>query len=154
MLGWVLNTPLLKRINFGDSRETSGQPSRVHKDYRKVVANLGISFLRSFFSLFCFSFFKSYPVLKLLSCQYRSSHLEVFLIKGVLKICSKFTGEHTCRSVISVKLLCNFIEIALRHECSAVNWLHIFRTAFAKNTSGWLDMSKDVRKKGKHFRLK
>ena len=28
----------------------------------------------------------------------RSSHLEVFLGKGVLKICSKFTGEYPCRS--------------------------------------------------------
>ena len=26
----------------------------------------------------------------------RSSHLEVFLEKGVLKIFSKFTGEHPC----------------------------------------------------------
>ena len=34
-----------------------------------------------------------------------SSPPEVFLGKGVLKICSKFIGEHPCRSVISVKLL-------------------------------------------------
>ena len=34
----------------------------------------------------------------------RSSHPEVFLGKGVLKICSEFTGEHPCRSVISIKL--------------------------------------------------
>ena len=34
---------------------------------------------------------------------YRSSRPEVFLKKGVLKICSKFTGEHPCRSVISIK---------------------------------------------------
>ena len=34
----------------------------------------------------------------------RSSSPEVFLRKGVLKICSKFTGEHPCRSVISTKL--------------------------------------------------
>ena len=39
----------------------------------------------------------------------RSSHPEMFLRKVVLKICSKFTGEHPCRSAISVKLLCNFI---------------------------------------------
>ena len=30
---------------------------------------------------------------------------EVFWVKGVLKICSKFTGEHPCWSVISIKLL-------------------------------------------------
>ena len=32
----------------------------------------------------------------------RNSHPEVFLRKGVLKICSKFTEEHPCRSVISI----------------------------------------------------
>ena len=32
----------------------------------------------------------------------------------------------------------NFIEISLRHGCSPVNLLHIFRTPFPKNTSGRL----------------
>ena len=36
--------------------------------------------------------------------NYGSSHSEVFLRKGVLKICSKFTGEHPCQKVISIKL--------------------------------------------------
>ena len=69
--------------------------------------------------------------------RYRSSHPEVFLGKGVLKICSKFTGEHPSPSVNSIKLLCNFIEITLWLRCSPVNLLHIFRTPFPKNTSGW-----------------
>ena len=57
----------------------------------------------------------------------------MFLGKGVLK----FTGEHQCRSAISLKLLCNFIEITLRHECSTVNLLHIFRTSlFFKTPMG------------------
>ena len=55
---------------------------------------------------------------------FRSSRPEVFLENDVLKICSKFTGEHPCWSLISIKLLCNFIEIALWHGCSAVNLLH------------------------------
>ena len=58
---------------------------------------------------------------------------EVFLGKGVLKLCSKFTGAHPCPSVISIKLLCNFIEITFRHGCSPVNLSHIFRTCFPKN---------------------
>ena len=58
------------------------------------------------------------------------------LLKGVLKICSKFTGGHPCRSVISIKFFRNFIEIALRHGCSPVNFQHIFRTPFYKNTYG------------------
>ena len=57
--------------------------------------------------------------------------------RGVLKICSKFTGEHQCRRVISINLLYNFIEITLRHGCSSVNLLHISRTPFTKNTSEW-----------------
>ena len=60
------------------------------------------------------------------------------LRKGVLKICSKFTGEHPCQSAISIKLQSNFIEITLRRGCSPVNLLYIFRTPFPKNTSGGL----------------
>ena len=62
----------------------------------------------------------------------------MFLGKGVLKTCSKFTGKHTCRSVILIKLLCNFIEITLWHGCSHVNLLHILRTPFYKNDYGGL----------------
>ena len=61
----------------------------------------------------------------------RSSHPEVFLRKGVLKICSKYTGEHSCRSTISIKLQRNFIEIWLRHGCSHVNLLHNFHNTFS-----------------------
>ena len=62
----------------------------------------------------------------------------MFLGEGVLKICSKGTGEHPCQSVISTKLLCNFIEIGLQHGCFPENLLHIFRTPFLKNTPGSL----------------
>ena len=41
---------------------------------------------------------------------FRSSHPEMFLGK-----CVQFTGEHTCRSVISIKFLCKFIEITHGH---------------------------------------
>ena len=73
--------------------------------------------------------------------RFRSSRTEVFLKKGVLKICSKCTGKHPCRSVISIKLQSNFIEITLRHGCCPVNLVHIFRTSFVKNISGWLLLS-------------
>ena len=49
---------------------------------------------------------------------------ELFLQRGVLKICCKYTGKHPCGSV------------ALLHGCAAVNLLHIFKTLFYKNTSG------------------
>ena len=62
----------------------------------------------------------------------------MFLGKGVLKICSRFTGAHSCQSVIEIELLCSFIEIALREGRSPVNLLHISRTPFPKNTYGGL----------------
>ena len=54
----------------------------------------------------------------------------------VLKIYRKVTGGHHCRSTISIKLIYNFIKITLRHGCSPVTLLHIFKTPFPKNTSG------------------
>ena len=68
----------------------------------------------------------------------RSSPPEVFLGTGVLEVCSNFSGEHPCRSLISIKLQNNFIEFTLLHGCSPVNLLHIFRTLFYRNTSGLL----------------
>ena len=70
--------------------------------------------------------------------NFRSSHPEVFLGKSALKICSHFTGEHPCRSAISIKLYNSFIEIPLRHGCFPVNLLHIYRTPFSRKTSRWL----------------
>ena len=73
---------------------------------------------------------------------YRSRHTEVFLGKGVLKKCSKFTGEHPCQSLISIKLLkqlywnhtsawvfsCKFAAL---FRCSAVNLLRYFENTFS-----------------------
>ena len=73
----------------------------------------------------------------------RSSHPEVLSRKGVLKICSKFTGEQPWWSGISIKLQSSFIEIALRHGCSPVNLLQFFRTPFLRNTSRWLLLDRD-----------
>ena len=56
------------------------------------------------------------------------------LRKSILKIYGKFTGEHPCRSAISIKLQRNFIEITLWHGCSPVYLLHIFRQPFPQNT--------------------
>ena len=74
------------------------------------------------------------------------SHPAVFLGKSVLKICSKFTGEHPCWSVISITLLCDFIEITLRHECSPINLVLIFRIPFHKNTSQGMLLNKSSNK--------
>ena len=73
----------------------------------------------------------------------RSSHPEVYLGKGIMKICCKFTAEHPCRSVISIKLhkvntSAWVFSITLRHGCSPENLLHILKTPFPINTSGRL----------------
>ena len=52
---------------------------------------------------------------------YRSSHPEVFYEKCVLKICSKCTREHPCRSMV---FSCKFTAC--------------FLNAFPRNTSAWL----------------
>ena len=78
------------------------------------------------------------PILNTYLAIFRSSSPWVFLEKGVLKICSKFTGEHTCWNLISINLLCNLIEITLRQGYSPVNLLYIFRTPFSRNTYGGL----------------
>ena len=80
------------------------------------------------------SFYWSYRQVSIL----RISSSEMFCEKSALKICSKFTGEQACRSVISIKLFRNFIEIAICNWCYPVNLLHIFRTPFSKNISGGL----------------
>ena len=79
-----------------------------------------------------------------LSRLLKSSHPEVFFGKGVLKIRSKFTGEHLCRSEISIKSQSNFIKIALWHGGSPVNLLHIFKTPFPKNTTGRTAVSVEI----------
>ena len=57
--------------------------------------------------------------------------------RGVLrKRCSENMQQIYRRTPVpKYDLLCNFIEIALRHGCSPVNFLHIFRTPFPKKTS-------------------
>ena len=56
----------------------------------------------------------------------RSSPSEVFLGKGALKVCSKFTEEQQCRSVSPT------IEIAVQQGCSPVNLLHISEHLFLR----------------------
>ena len=72
--------------------------------------------------------------------KYNKHKLNIFQkqpFRGVLsKRCS--IGGHPCQSVILINLQSKFIEITLRHRCSPVNLLHIFRTSFSKNPSGWL----------------
>ena len=61
------------------------------------------------------------------SCISRSSLQEVFLGKGVLKICSKFTGEQPCQSVISVaSLIGTLIKFSSYYivNCHVINFYY------------------------------
>ena len=56
------------------------------------------------------------------SGNFRSIPPVVFLGKGVLKICSKFTGEHPCRSAISVCKFAAYFQNTFSQE-------HLWRNA-------------------------
>ena len=108
--------------------------------FQKILITSSSSYCRmqKFLLLHCLRFHhRRSPSLFKFSLR-SSHHQEVFTGKGVLKISSKFTGEHPCRSVISKKLQSNLIEISLRHGSSPVNLEQIFRTPFSMNTSGRL----------------
>ena len=63
--------------------------------------------------------------------RHRSSQAEVFLVKGVLKICSRFTGEHSCWSVISITLQST-------HWNHTLVWLFFSKfAAYFQNTFLW-----------------
>ena len=99
----------------------------------------------SIFCIFLYGFiFLLYNITVHYQSSSRSSHPDSFLGKGVLEICCNLAGENPCRSVISIKLLCNFIKITLRHGCSHLNLLHIFRTPFHKNTFEWLLLKQGI----------
>ena len=61
-----------------------------------ININISIPIILNCFIPICISFYRSNPP-------------EVFLGKFVLKVCSKLTGEHPCRSVILIKLLCKLL---------------------------------------------
>ena len=69
----------------------------------------------------------------------KSSHPEVFLGKGVLKICSKFTGEHLCWIAVSIKLQLYLTyrdhELCLGQEFLLFLRYHMLKNQLLKVTS-------------------
>ena len=109
----------------------------------------------------CVTYTCHLPLLRKLKKQFHRLLLHIFnmkwaigfrIVKGIMQkqpprgVLWKSYSENmqqiyrrtTIRNVISIKLFCNFIGITLLHGCCPVNLLHIFRTPFPKNTSGWL----------------
>ena len=56
----------------------------------------------------------------------RSSHGRCSVLRGVLKIFTKFTGKHLCQSLF-FKKACNFIKKGLWHRCFPVNLAKFLR---------------------------
>ena len=79
----------------------------------------------------------------------------MFFRKRALKICSKFTGEHLCSSVISMYLQYIFVEMKLLHVCFPVNLPHICRKLSHKNTCGGLffKLQKQMQEKQPTFNI-
>ena len=84
----------------------------------------------------------------------------MFFRKRALKICSKFTGEHLCSSVISVYFQYIFFETKLietvfleLYVCFPVHMPHICRKLSHKNTSRglFLKLQKQMQEKQPTF---
>ena len=85
------------RIYVTDFREGVAflTPPPIREQPWKSPSWIGLSFYVSFVYFVCI--YSSYLIN--IPTKFKSSHPDVFLRKGVLRICSKFTGEHPCRSV-------------------------------------------------------
>ena len=57
-----------------------------------------------------------------------------FLMRVVMRVCSGFVVQLRCQSVISIKLLCRFIEATLRRWCFPVNLLSFLRAPLCGRT--------------------
>ena len=71
--------------------------------------------------------------------------IDVFIKRCSENMQQIYRRTHLCQFLISIKLRGKFIEIAIRHGCSSVNLLHIFRTPFPTNTYGGLLLFKTLR---------
>ena len=126
---WFLNFKLLKELNSfiftGTISQIFGTKQEVLSEPWYILFTEGIPKPR-----FCLKFYSCVVCVKISTTVWQkwtcliwnisitvmdvsmmrrdwSSRPAVFLGRGVLKICSKFTGKHPCRSLISIKLQSN-----------------------------------------------
>ena len=62
--------------------------------------------------------------------MFRSSPPEVLSKKNAVQIRSEPTGEQPCRSSITTKSLCSFIQITPMHGCAPENPQHTHKNLF------------------------
>ena len=83
-------------------------------------------------------YLKEMATAQVFSCEFCEHYKDPFFTEPRMENCFwKFPVPS-----VALQLLCNFIKITLRHGCSPVNLLHIFRTPFTKNISGGCFWSK------------
>ena len=79
---------------------------------------------------------------------FRSSGLEAFCKKGVLKNFSKLTGKHLCKSLFFNKVEslrpATLLKKRLWHRCFPRNFVKFLRTSFFIEHLGWLLMALNV----------
>ena len=78
-------------------------------------------------------------LIKTLSCAnviFRNNHPELFLEKGVLKICCKFTREHLSRNCFATLLKSHFRMGVLLYWNHTLAWVFFCKfAAYFQNTS-------------------
>ena len=74
--------------------------------------------------------------------KYRSSHLEVFCRKGVLRNFEKFTGKHLCQSLLFIKIAGLRTGTLLKRRfccrCFSVNFSKFLKTTSITEHLRWL----------------
>ena len=74
--------------------------------------------------------------------NYRSSRLEVFCRKGVVRNFAKFTGKHPCQSLFFNKVAslgsATLLKKSLWYRCFPVNFVKFLRTPFFLEHLRWL----------------
>ena len=112
------------REDIADLNCRSCHPKVIFGNFRTYLENIMQKTIRTFHK----NFIDGYLFSDKLHMPFRSNHPKVFLGESVLKICSKFAGEHPYGSVISIKLLATLPQ---SHFAMGV-LLHIFRTLFLR----------------------
>ena len=80
--------------------------------------------------------------------KYRSSHLEVFCRKGVLRNFKKFTGKHLCQSLLFNKVAglrtVTLLKKRFWYRCFPVNFSKFLKTPSITEHLRWLLLKRPV----------
>ena len=79
-------------------------------------------------------FYKLFNANSTIFLFFRSSHLEMFCKKSVLRNFAKFTGKHLCQDLFFDKVA----GLRLWHRCFSVNFVKFLRTHFLIEHLRWL----------------